>query len=260
MAVSYIPPIWRHTAIRRLTFPMLKLHGHNNRGRITTFHRGAGSKRRFRNIDFQRYLFDIPAQLIRIEKDPFRNAPIALIHYSNGILSYILAINGLMTNNFITSGPNSLIDIGNNLPIKNIPLATLVHAISSKNSSYANLVRSAGTKAQILRKVTKSNFIVLKLPSNELRLFHSTTRATIGIIEQPFLTKKTTKAGNLRWKGRRPTVRGVAMNPIDHPHGGGEGKTSGGRPSCSPWGILTKGVKTRPPRKQLTHIIKRKFK
>lgn len=260
MSLNYIPPIWRYQAIRKLIYPMLHINGRNNKGRITSYHRGAGVRRRFRNIDFQRFLSDVPAQVIRIEKDPFRNAPLALLYYSNGLLSYILAVTNLLTNNLIVSSSNSLLDVGNNLPIKNIPLATLVHAVSSKNSSYANLVRSAGTKAQILRKMPKTQFIVLKMPSSELRLFHSTTKATIGTIEQPFLKRALRKAGAARWKGRRPIVRGVAMNPIDHPHGGGEGKTSGGRPSCSPWGILTKGVKTRSPRKLLTHIIKRRLK
>jgi len=257
MLSIYTPPIWRYTPIRKLTAPMLSVSGRNNQGRITSFHRVVQLNGVFRPIDLQRYLLGIPAQVVRIERDPFRNAPVALIHYSNGVLSYIIAVDGLRTNNFIISDKQPLINPGNTLPIGNIPLATLVHAVV--NTNVATYVRAAGTKAQVLRKVPNSKFTVFKLPSGELRLFHFSGKATIGTIEQPFFKSKIAKAGRARWYGRRPIVRGVAMNPIDHPHGGGEGKTSGGRPSCSPWGILTKGWKTRSPRKLMTHIFSSRF-
>jgi len=159
----------------------------------------------------------------------------------------------------IMSGKNAPIFPGNALPIENIPLATTVHNLANTPSAPATLVRVAGAKAHILRKIPNTKFTVLRLPSGELRMFHSSSRATIGSIRDSFLLKNLKKAGRSRWLGRRPIVRGVAMNPIDHPHGGGEGKTSGGRHSCSPWGILTKVYKTRSPRKLLSHVISSRF-
>lgn len=251
-------PIWRFSPLRKLTSAYSSSGGRNNHGRIVTFHRGAHHKNRFRIIDFRRRFLNIPAVVLRLEADFLRGTPLFLIVYANGLLSYILAVKDIKLRSFISSGLRSPIIPGCATALKRIPMGQSVHNIDLRSGLGGAYVRTAGTKAQILRK--KLNFVILRLPSGELRAFNEESYATIGVIQQysPF-SHKLNKAGAKRWLGRRPIVRGVAMNPIDHPHGGGEGKTSGGRPSCSPWGILTKGYKTRSPRKVFTHIVKPRY-
>lgn len=247
--------IWRSTPLYNLTAAMAFSGGRNNQGRIVTFHRGAHHKIRFRIIDFRRRFPDIPAVVLRYERDPLRGTPLLLIVYANGILSYILGVKDMKQKTIISSGLNAHILPGCATMFKRIPMGQFVHNVENWSGLGGTFVRSAGNKAQILRK--KKKFAVLRLPSGELRAFNEQSYATIGVIAQPkAFQHKLTKAGHNRWLGKRPIVRGVAQNPIDHPHGGGEGKTSGGRPSCSPWGILTKGYKTRNPRKSFIHIVK----
>lgn len=247
--------IWRSAPISKLTLASSSSGGRNNLGRIVTYHCGAHHKVRFRIIDFRRRFHDIPALVLRYERDPLRGTPLCLIVYANGVLSYIIGVKDVKQKTIISSGISSQILPGCATMFKRIPMGQYVHNIENWQGLGGTFIRSAGTKAQILRK--KQNFVILRLPSGELRAFNDKSYATIGVIAQsnPF-KHKLTKAGHNRWLGKRPIVRGVAQNPIDHPHGGGEGKTSGGRPSCSPWGILTKGFKTRNPRKSFIHIIK----
>jgi large subunit ribosomal protein L2 len=238
---------WRYQPIRKLTFSSITSGGRNNLGRITSFHRGGGISRRYRIVDFRRRFIGIPASVIRFERDPFRTAPLCLLCYSNGVLSYILAPKDLLVSKrMVLSGPLSPISPANALPLYAIPLGVFIHNINGA-------VRSGGKKALLLRKTNK--LTIMKLPSSEIRGYSFSSYATIGRLEHIKPSLKLNKAGQNRWFNKRPIVRGVAMNPIDHPHGGGEGKTSGGRPSTSPWGILTKGYKTRNPRKNFTHIF-----
>jgi len=249
------PRIWRYAPVKQLTFPSMTMGGRNNQGRIVTFHRGGRCKFRYRLIDFRRRFYDIPAFVLRLEHDPIRDAPIALIVYANGVLSYILAFKHILTNTVISAGWMTQILPGSATIFKRIPIGQFVHNVEKLPGLGGTFVRTAGNKAQIIKKTKQ--FAVLQLASGEYRAFPPKSYATIGVIEQSaFFKRVMTKAGNNRWLGKRPIVRGVAQNPIDHPHGGGEGKSSGGRLSCSPWGILTKGYKTRSPRKSLTHIIK----
>jgi large subunit ribosomal protein L2 len=239
---------WRYQPVRKLTFSSINSGGRNNYGRITSFHRGGGIPRRYRIVDFRRRFLGIPATIIRFEKDPFRNAPLCLLFYSNGVLSYILCPKDILTNKpFIYSGPDSPILPANALPLYAIPLGVAIHNINGA-------IRAGGVKGTTLRKTKK--LTVIKLPSSEIRGYSYSSYATIGKLEYMNKYSIVSKAGRSRWQNKRPIVRGVAMNPISHPHGGGEGKTSGGRPSCSPWGILTKGYKTRNPRKIFTHVFK----
>jgi len=234
--------------------------GRNNWGRITSFHRGGGHHRRYRLVDFRRLLIDIPARVIRFERDPVRRAPLALLLYSNGVLSYILAARNMRSNIDVMSGNLAPVLPANNLSFKNIPIGTFVHNVEHRVGLGGTMIRTAGGKAQILRK--SGQFSVLRLPSHEIRYISNNCHASIGTIlgSAYFRQRKLIKAGNKRWLGRRPIVRGVAMNPVDHPMGGGEGKTSGGRPSVSPWGILTKGFPTRSPRKLLTAVVRTRRK
>lgn len=247
--------VWRLQPISYLTLPAKASGGRNNQGRIVNFHKGGGVKTRFRIIDFRRRLYDIPAYVLRFERDPLRGTPLALIVYANGLLSYILAIKGVNYRMVVSSGPEAQILPGSATAFKRIPMGQYVHNVENIPGLGGTFMHSAGSKAQIMRK--NKSFSVLRLPSGELHAFNELSYATIGVVEQPTYFKRVkTKAGNNRWLGNRPVVRGVAQNPIDHPHGGGEGKSSGGRLSCSPWGILTKGYVTRSPRKSLVHIIK----
>jgi large subunit ribosomal protein L2 len=247
--------IWRYKSVKKLTLRITRGNGRNNQGRISVWHR-SGVVRRLRHIDFRRRLH-LPAIILRLERDPTRSAPIALIVYSDGTLSYILAAEnlGTMLDPQLSLGFRP----GVAATLKDIPIGTAVHNIELKPGFGGTIARSAGNKAQIVRKIP--GFALLRLASGELHMFHNTSYATVGVIQQNLIfVRKLTKAGQARWLGRRPVVRGVAMNPIDHPHGGGEGKTSGGRPSCSPWGILTKGWRTRKARKQFTHIYASRHK
>lgn len=198
--------------------------GHNNRGIITIRHRGGGHKKRYRIIDFKRDLHNIPAKVISCEYDPNRNARIALLHYTNGEKRYILCPRSLIIGSMVTSGPNSSIDIGNALPLENIPLGTAVHNIELTPKRGGQIVRAAGTYAQIVAKEGK--FVTLKLPSGEVRLIKKECYASIGQVGNIDCNNITIgKAGRNRWLGKRPTVRGIVMNPVDHPHGGGEGRS-----------------------------------
>lgn len=233
-------------------------NGRNNQGIITIRHRGGGHKKKYRLIDFKRNKFDIEAKVVSIEYDPYRNARIALLHYSDGEKRYILHPNNLKVNDRVLSGKLAPIKIGNALPLSLIPLGTLIHNIELIPARGGQIVRSAGSSAKILAK--EGNYVTLKLPSKEVRLIHKSCFATIGEIgNNESILIKSGKAGRTRWLGKRPTVRGSAMNPCDHPHGGGEGRTPIGhsRP-LTPWGKPALGAKTRNLRKNSNqYIIKR---
>jgi len=228
---------------KALLKPVKKSGGRNNRGRMTMRHRGGGHKRRLRMIDFKRTRDGIPAVVAALEYDPNRSANIALLHYADGAKNYILAPNGLKVGDHIECGEQADIKPGNALPIRNIPLGTFVHAIEMKPGAGAQLARGAGTQAQLMAKEGK--FALLKLPSGEQRMVQAQCRATVGQVGNiDHENISIGKAGRSRWAGKRPHVRGVAMNPVDHPHGGGEGRSKGNHPQ-SPWGTPAKGYKTR---------------
>jgi len=237
-----------------------KSGGRNNKGRVTSRHRGGGHKRAYRKIDFKRNKLDIPSKVASIEYDPNRSSRIALLHYADGEKRYILAPHGLKVGDNVEAGPKSDIKTGNALPLERIPLGTSVHNIELVHGKGGQIVRSAGGYAQIMAK--EGNHVQLKLPSGEVRIVRKECYATIGQVGNlDHENLVLGKAGAARWRGLRPKVRGVAMNPVDHPHGGGEGKSSGGRHPVSPWGVPTKGYKTRkkknPTDKQ---IIRRRSK
>jgi large subunit ribosomal protein L2 len=242
---------------KSLVHGMIKTGGRNSSGRVTAWHRGGGHKRRYRFIDFKRDKLDIPARVASIEYDPNRSARIALLHYADGEKRYILAPNDLKQGDRVVSGETADIQPGNTLPLRFIPLGSLVHNIELRPGKGAQMVRSAGTVAQLLAKEGK--YANLRLPSGEVRLIHLECKATIGQLgnlEHENISYG--KAGRTRWLGRRPHVRGVAMNPVDHPHGGGEGKTSGGRHPVTPWGVPTKGYKTRKKKPSDRYILRRR--
>jgi large subunit ribosomal protein L2 len=230
--------------------------GRNNRGRMTVRHQGGGHKRRYRIIDFKRYKTDIPATVKTIEYDPNRTARIALIAYADGVKTYIIAPDKLQVGDKIMNGANAQPEVGNCLPMKNMPLGTVIHNIEMTPGKGGQIVRSAGTSAQLVAKTDR--YVTVKLPSGEMRMFLNTCVATIGTVSNPDHMNVTLgKAGRSRWLGIRPTVRGVVMNPVDHPMGGGEGRASGGHPR-SPWGQYAKGKKTRSPKKLSSKFIVRK--
>jgi large subunit ribosomal protein L2 len=230
--------------------------GRSNTGRITTRHIGGGHKRRYRIIDFKRNKADVPARVATIEYDPNRSARIALLIYADGEKRYILAPDGLEVGRIVESGAAADILVGNTLPIKNIPLGTEVHNIELKPGKGGQIARSAGTFAQVVAKDTE--YAQLRMPSGEIRKIHLDCYATIGTVGNlQHENIQIGKAGRTRWKGIRPTVRGVVMNPVDHPHGGGEGRTSGGRHPVTPWGQPTRGYKTRSNKRTSKFIIKR---
>jgi len=234
-----------------------KSGGRNNKGRITTRHRGGGHKRHYRVIDFKRNKDGIAATVERIEYDPNRSAHIALVLYADGERRYILAPKGIKPGATIVSGSDAPIKPGNALPLRNIPVGTLVHAVELKPGKGAQLVRSAGGTAQIAAR--EGSYATLRLRSGEMRKIHIECRATVGEVGHgEHNLRKLGKAGAKRWRGVRPTVRGVAMNPVDHPHGGGEGRTSGGRHPVSPWGTPTKGYKTRNNKRTDGMIVRRR--
>ena len=221
-----------------------KTGGRNNQGRITVRHKGAGHKRQYRFIDFVRNKDGIECFVKRIEYDPNRSANIALVLYDDGEYRYIIAPNKLSVDDRLISGSGAPIKVGNSMPIKDIPVGTVVHCIEMRPNKGAQIARSAGSSAQYIAK--EGDYATLRLRSGETRKIHLECRATIGAVgNSEHNLIKLGKAGAKRWRGIRPTVRGVAMNPVDHPHGGGEGKTSGGRHPVSPWGVPTKGYKTR---------------
>ena len=234
--------------------------GHNNTGIITIRHRGGGHKQKYRFIDFKRQKINMLAKVASIEYDPNRNARIALLHYTDGTKKYIIHPRSLTIGQYVSSGPNSAIEVGNALPMANIPLGTAVHNIEIKAGKGGQIVRAAGTYAQIVAK--EGNFVTLKLPSSEVRLFRKECYATIGQVGNIDWNNITIgKAGRNRWLGKRPQVRGIAMNPIDHPHGGGEGRSPIGRNKpVTPWGKAALGVKTRPSKKYSNSYILRRRK
>lgn len=236
-----------------------KSGGRNVNGRITSYHRGGGHKRRLRVVDFKRNKTGIPARVASIEYDPNRSANIALLNYVDGEKRYILAPNGLAVGDMLESGPTAEVRPGNSLPLANIPLGTQLHAIELKPGKGAQMVRSAGTSAQLMAREGK--MATLRLPSGEMRMVHIDCAATIGQVGNwEHENQRVGKAGRSRWKGKRPNVRGVAMNPVDHPMGGGEGRSSGGRHPCTPWGKPTKGHKTRKKTGSDKYIVKRRGK
>jgi len=242
---------------KSLTCTLSKTGGRNNNGRITSRHIGGGHKRKYRVIDFKRNKENIPAKVASIEYDPNRSANIALLHYADGEKCYILAPHNIKVGDVVEAGESVDIKIGNCLPMGNMPLGTTIHNVEMKIGKGAQMVRSAGVSAQLMAK--EGDNVLVKLPSGEVRRFHRKCRACIGQIGNgEHESQKLGKAGRNRWKGKRPSVRGVAMNPVDHPMGGGEGKSSGGRHPCTPWGVPTKGYKTRKRNKQSDKYIVRK--
>lgn len=227
-----------------LVTKLAKSGGRNNVGRITTRHKGGGHKRHYRLVDFKRNKDGIPGKIERIEYDPNRSAHLALVLYADGERRYILAPKGCSSGDAILSGKEAPIKSGNSLPIRSIPVGTIIHCIELKPGKGAQLVRAAGGSAQLAAR--EGAYATVRLRSGEMRKIHVDCRATIGEVgHNEHNLRKYGKAGAMRWRGIRPTVRGVAMNPVDHPHGGGEGRTSGGRHPVSPWGTPTKGYKTR---------------
>lgn len=236
-----------------------KSGGRNAKGRITVRRRGGGHRRHYRIIDFKRDKTGIPAKVATIEYDPNRSTRIALLHYADGEKRYILAPLYLKVGDTVESGPEADIKPGNSLPLRNIPLGTHIHNIELRIGKGGQIVRSAGTYAQLMAK--EDRYALVKLPSGEVRMVLLNCRATIGQLSNvEHENKSLGKAGRNRWYGRRPKVRGVAMNPVDHPMGGGEGRSSGGRHPCSPWGMPTKGYKTRKNKATDKFIVKRRKK
>jgi large subunit ribosomal protein L2 len=236
-----------------------KSGGRNARGRITCRHRGGGHKRHYRIIDFKRDKIGIPAKVASIEYDPNRSTRIALLHYVDGEKRYILAPLNLKVNDVIESGPDADIKPGNTLPLSNIPLGTQIHNIELRVGKGGQIVRSAGTYAQLMAK--EDRYALVKLPSGEVRMVLMNCKATVGQLGNVSHENiHLGKAGRKRWLGRRPKVRGVAMNPVDHPMGGGEGRSSGGRHPCSPWGVPAKGFKTRKNKSSDRLIVKKRTK
>ena len=251
--------LWKGKPQKSLTLGKYSTGGRNNLGRITSRHKGAGHKQKYREIDFYRKKDDMNAKIERIEYDPNRSAFVSLIKYEDGVMNYIIAPNNIKIGDEIVSGRNKEIKIGNCMPLSDIPEGTNIHNIELSPNSGGKLVRSAGSSAQI--SGIDENYCIIKLVSGEIRKIISTARATIGSVSNSdHQNIKIGKAGRNRWKGKRPSVRGVAMNPVDHPHGGGEGKTSGGRSPVSPWGQSAKGLKTRKNKKTNKFIISRKVK
>ena len=249
--------IWKGKPEKSLTEGLRSKGGRNNKGRITARRRGGGHKRRYRLVDFKRQKIDIPAKVERLEYDPNRTAFIALIRYDDGEMAYILAPQRLREGDQVIASTAADIKPGNALPMQNIPVGTIVHNVEMKPGKGGQIARSAGTYAQIIGK--DQGYAQLRLISGELRMIRAECMATIGAVSNPDQQNiKLGKAGRKRWIGKRPAVRGVAMNPIDHPHGGGEGRTSGGRHPVTPWGKPTKGKRTRSNKKTDRLIMRRR--
>jgi large subunit ribosomal protein L2 len=244
---------------KSLLEPMRKSGGRNNYGRVTTRHRGGGTRRAYRVIDFKRNKIDVPAVVAAIEYDPNRSARIALLHYTDGDKRYILAPNGLKVGDKVMSGPNAEVRVGSALPLKVIPLGTEVHNIELQIGRGGVMVRSAGASAQLMAK--EGDYATLRMPSGEMRMVHINCMATIGQVGNvEHQNVRLGKAGRSRWLGRRPEVRGSAMNPRDHPHGGGEGRAPRGMPPKTKWGKPARGVKTRHNPRTDRFIVRRRTK
>ena len=251
--------LWKGKPLKSLTVGSHSTGGRNNLGRITSRHKGAGHKQKYRQIDFYRKKDDMKAKIERIEYDPNRSAHVALIKYEDGTMNYILAPNKIKIGDEVVSGRNKEIKIGNCMPLSDIPTGTDIHNIELTPNGGGKLSRSAGATAQISGLF--ENYCIVKLSSGEIRKIINSARATIGSLSNPdHQNIKIGKAGRNRWKGIRPQTRGVVMNPVDHPHGGGEGKTSGGRDPVSPWGQSAKGLKTRKNKSTNKYIISRRKK
>jgi large subunit ribosomal protein L2 len=254
MTVSTFEEITKSKPEKSLTGPLKKSGGRNRYGRITRRHQGGGHKRRYRVIDFKRVKDGVPAKVAAIEYDPNRSARIALLHYADGAKSYILAPARLRVGAIVESGPNADIKPGNALPLANIPTGTLVHNVELKPGKGGQLGRSAGAGIQLVAK--DEGFAALRLGSGEMRRVALACRATVGQVGNvDHENVSGGKAGRSRWRGRRPSVRGSAMNPVDHPHGGGEGKSKGGRHPVTPWGVPTLGKRTRRKHKESDKLI-----
>ena len=251
--------LWKGDPYKKLTLPHSSTGGRNNQGRITSRRMGGGAKRKYRVIDFKRNKFNATAEIIRNEYDPNRSTFISLVKYNDGEYRYILCPQKLNVGDKIISGDQVEIKEGNCLPLKNIPVGTNIHNIELKPGAGGQLVRSAGTFAQLISK--EQTYVQIKLVSGEIRNINKNCLATIGVLSNPDQKNvKLGKAGRKRYLGFRPKVRGVVMNPVDHPHGGGEGRTSGGRHPVTPWGVSTKGKKTRRNKSTNVFIIKRRKK
>ena len=241
--------------VKALTEGLTKKGGRNNMGRITARRRGGGHKRAYRKVDFKRAKFDIPAKIERIEYDPNRSAFIALIKYEDGEQAYILAPQRIKVGDKVVSGEKVDVKPGNAMPLKSMPIGTIVHNVEMKPGKGGQIARAAGTYAQLAGR--DQGYAIIRLTSGEQRVVRDDCLATIGAVSNPDNQNTTlAKAGRNRWKGKRPSVRGVAMNPVDHPHGGGEGRTSGGRHPATPWGKSTKGKKTRSNRASDKYILR----
>jgi large subunit ribosomal protein L2 len=247
--------LWKGAPVKKLTEGLTKSGGRNNTGRITMRRRGGGHKRLYRQIDFKRTKFDVPATVERLEYDPNRSAFIALIKYEDGELSYILAPQRLAPGDAVIASKQADVKPGNAMPLAAIPIGTIVHNVEMKPGKGGQIARSAGTYVQLVGR--DQGYAILRLNSGEQRLVHGQCMATIGAVSNPDHSNiNDGKAGRSRWRGKRPSVRGVAMNPVDHPHGGGEGRTSGGRHPVTPWGKPTKGKKTRRNKATQKFIIR----
>ncbi len=257
--VSDFSELTASTPEKSLLEPIKRTGGRNNNGRITCRHRGGGHKRRYRRIDFKRNKIGVPARVATIEYDPNRSARIALLAYADGEKRYIIWPKGLKVNDTVVSGEEATFSVGNTMPLHRIPLGTVVHNVEMQIGKGGQIVRSAGSFAQVLAK--EGEYVTLRLPSGEVRMVHKNCSATIGEVgNSEHENIVIGKAGKSRWLGRRPKVRGVVMNPVDHPHGGGEGKTSGGRHPVSPWGQPAKGFKTRTKKPSDKFIVRRRKK
>jgi large subunit ribosomal protein L2 len=251
--------LWKGKPEKSLTEGLRGYGGRNNFGRITARRRGGGHKRRYRVVDFKRAKFDIPAKVERLEYDPNRSGFIALIRYEDGEPAYILAPQRLAVGDTVVAGRSVDVKPGNAMPLQNIPVGTIIHNIEMKRGKGGQIARAAGTYAQLIGK--DQGYAQLRLNSGELRMVRAECMATVGAVSNPDQQNiKIGKAGRSRWLGKRPSVRGVAMNPIDHPHGGGEGKSSGGRHPVTPWGKPTKGKRTRNNKRTDTLIMRRRHR
>jgi large subunit ribosomal protein L2 len=258
-SVSTFEQVTRSKPEKSLTKGMKKSGGRNNFGRVTSWQRGGGHKRKYRTIDFKRNKRDVPARVAAIEYDPNRTARIALLYYADGEKRYILAPDGLKVNDTVVAGENAEMKPGNAIPLAKIPVGVMIHNIELRENKGGEIARSAGTAAQLAAREGK--YALIKLPSGEMRNVPVQCYATIGQVSNiEHFNISLGKAGRSRWKGHRPHVRGVAMNPIDHPMGGGEGKSSGGRHPVSPWGQLAKGLKTRKKKKPSDKLIVKRRK
>ncbi len=247
--------LWKGRPVKALTEGLTGKGGRNNAGRITARRRGGGHKRLYRVVDFKRGKADMPATVERIEYDPNRSAFIALLRYEDGELSYILAPQRISVGDTVISGEQVDVKPGNAMPLGNTPIGTIVHNVEMKRGKGGQIARAAGTYVQLVGR--DSGYAILRLNSGETRMVRAECMATVGAVSNPDNSNiKLGKAGRKRWMGKRPSVRGVAMNPVDHPHGGGEGRSSGGRHPVTPWGKPTKGKRTRSNRRTDKHIVR----